>query len=100
MKKSIIEQKTVLLPHVIAGIAIWEVLEKDYLDLTPEQCGKLEEKYSPFLCEKSDTLYRNNLQFKRGITSNERGRDLLASYMGHWFKGEYERDKKKIINHK
>ena len=92
MKKHIIEQKTVLLPWVIAGIAIWDVLEMDYPELTPEQCKNLEDKYTPFLYEKSDTLYRNNLQFKRGITNNERGRDLLAAYMGHWFKGQYGHD--------
>ena len=34
-------------------------------------------------------------QFRRGITSNEKGRDLLWSYMAHWFKGEYLRNQKK-----
>ena len=95
MKKNIIEAKTCLLPDIIAQGAIWDVLEADYPGLTPEQCKQIEDKYTPFLTDKADRLYRNNLQFRRGITSNEKGRDLLWAYMGHWFKGEYLRDKAK-----
>lgn len=92
MKNNIIEAKTCLLPEIIAQGAIWDVLEADYPGLTPEQCHKIEATYTPFLTCKADRIYRNNLQFKRGITSNERGRDLLAAYMGHWFKGQYGHD--------
>jgi len=95
MKKSIIESKTVLLPEIIAQGAIWDVLEADYPGLTPEQCAKIEATYTPFLTDKADRLYRDNMQFRMGITSNEKGRDLLWSYMAHWFKGEYLRNQKK-----
>ena len=95
MKNNIIEAKTCLLPEIIAQGAIWDVLEADYPGLTPEQCHKIEATYTPFLTCKADRLYRNNLQFRRGITSNEKGRNLLWAYMAHWFKAEYLRDKKK-----
>lgn len=81
---NLIENKTILLPYIIANMALWEVFEEKYKDLSPLKCAELVEQLVPELIERADTLYHTNKQFRKGITSDEKGRDKLYMWFKHW----------------
>lgn len=81
-----IENKTILLPEIIAEGAIWEVLDRESKtkDLSPEKCYQLQEEIRPLLVKRANIHYQENKFFRAQITSNEKGRNTLWAFMEHW----------------
>jgi len=82
--KGIIEYKTILIPYIICEGAVWEYLEEEYRQIAPVQCGEIVSLITDKLCDKADHFYSTNLQFRKGITSNENGRNKLWMWFKHW----------------
>ena len=82
--KNIIENKTCIIPYVVAQGAIWEVLERDYRHLTAFQAILVQNSVEPALIERGDMMYATVAQWRKGITDNEAGRDKLFMWFKHW----------------
>jgi hypothetical protein len=86
MIKDIIAKKTVLLPNIIAQSAVWDYLEANHKDLTPEQCYNIEVAIVPKLEDRANVSYQKDKTFKALISDNERGRDNLHRWFMYWCK--------------
>jgi len=100
VKDYTIENKTILIPYIICEHSIWEYLDNDAVlkQLEPQQCAEIVEYITPSMCERANYLFKNNTHFRKGITSNEKGRDKLAMWFYHWSAGaikEYFKTHKK-----
>lgn len=86
-----IENKTILLPQIIAEGAFWDALEQMNISADPERDYNLQLEIVPQLVEKANFHFKNNKQFRMSITNNEKGRDTLWAFMAHWTKGILKR---------
>lgn len=81
-----IENKTILLPEIIAEGAFWDALEELKTPANPEADYKLQLEIVPKLVERANYHYQNDPLFRKQITSNEKGRNTLWAFMIHWTK--------------
>jgi hypothetical protein len=87
MSQYTIENKTILLPRIIAEGAFWDEIENLPVADNPEKALELQNKIVPALVEKANHLYKVNKHFRSRITSTEKGRNTLWAFMRHWTKG-------------
>lgn len=88
-KEYTIESKTILLPTIIGEGAFWDALEKAYPNVAdnPEKAYDLQLRIVPTLVNKANYLFNNNKDFRKRITSTEKGRNTLWAFMEHWAQG-------------
>lgn len=81
-----IENKTILIPEIIAQGAFWDALEEMKIPADPKTDYELQLEIVPQLVERANYHFKNDELFRRQITSNEKGRNTLWAFMIHWTK--------------
>lgn len=80
-----IENKTILLPEIIAENAFWDAIEKSTIASNPFTDYSLQLLTVPYLVDRANHHFKENAYFRRKIArNNEAARDYLHTFMEHW----------------